>query len=123
MGIKSDVKKALRQVINTNDTEYAVYDFGGPVLKDIGQLDLTYNRETGFGAYMIRMQPGSETTHHVHTVREEYLIIEGDVVESDGLELGPGDYVIYEPGSEHTSRSVNGCVLIGFDSKATENGA
>lgn len=118
---KSNQQKQHRRVINTNRAEYETYDFGGPVLKDIGQLDLTYNRETGLGAYMIRMQAGSETTPHVHTIREEYLIIEGDLVESDGLVLGPGDYVIYQPGSSHSSRTVNGCVLIGFDSRAEGN--
>lgn len=110
-----------RQVINTKEAEYEVYDFGGPVLEDIGQLDLTYDRETELGAYMIRMQPGSETTRHVHTIREEYLIIEGDLIESDGLVLGPGDYVIYQPGSEHSSRSEKGCLLIGFDSRVNKD--
>ena len=79
------------------------------------QLDLTYDRQTGHGAYMIRMEPGTITTMHGHTCREEYLILEGDVVESDGTVLGPGDYVIYEPGTEHNSRTVNGCLVVGFD--------
>jgi uncharacterized cupin superfamily protein len=109
-------QKGHRQVINTQNAKYEAYDFEGPI-------DLTYDRETGLGAYMIRMQPGSETTRHVHTIREEYLIIDGDLVESDGLVLGPGDYVIYEPGTEHSSRTVNGCLLIGFDSKLPSNGS
>ena len=118
---KNSDQKTHRQVINTRNADYEVYDFGGPVLKDIGQLDLTYDRETGIGAYMIRMQAGSETTPHIHTIREEYLIIEGDLIESDGLVLGPGDYVIYEPGSEHSSRTEHGCLLIGFDSRPPSN--
>lgn len=114
----SNKPDANRRVIDTRNSEYEVYDFGGPRLEDIGQLDLSYDRETGLGSYMIRMQPGAETTAHRHDTREEYLIIEGDLVEPDGLILGPGDYMIYEPGSEHSSRTVNGCVLVGFDSKA-----
>ena len=116
-----NLENKKRQVINTVNAKFDVYDFGGPVLEDIGQLDLTYDRKTGLGAYLIRMQPGSETTAHVHTIREEYLIIEGDLIESDGLVLGPGDYVIYQPGSEHSSRTETGCLLIGFDSKSGEN--
>jgi len=107
-----------RRVIDTRKSKYEVYDFGGPKLDNIGQLDLTYDHKTGHGAYMIRMDPGAETTAHRHSVREEYLIIEGDLVEPGGLTLGPGDYIIYEPGSEHSSRTVNGCLLVGFDSKA-----
>lgn len=104
-----------RRVIDTANSDYDIYDFGGPKLDDIAQLDLTYDRKTGQGAYMIRMQPGAETTAHKHSCREEYLILEGDLVEPDGLILGPGDYMIYEPGSEHSSRTVNGCLLVGFD--------
>ncbi len=104
-----------RQIIDTNNAKYDIYDFGGPVLEGVHQLDLSYDRMTGHGVYMIRMEPGTATTAHVHTLREEYLILEGDLVESDGTVLGPGDYVIYEPGTEHNSRTVNSCLLIGFD--------
>ena len=89
-----------RQIIDTNTAKYDIYDFGGPVLEGVHQLDLSYDRKTGHGAYMIRMEPGTETISHVHSLREEYLILEGDVVESDGTVLGPGDYVIYEPGDD-----------------------
>ena len=104
-----------RRIINIHNGKYEPYEFGGPAIDGITQLDLTYDHSTGHGAYVIRMEPGTETTAHVHTLREEYLIIEGDVVESDGTVLGPGDYVIYEPGTEHNSRTVGGCLLIGMD--------
>ncbi len=108
-----------RQIIKTKEAKFDIYDFGGPVLKDIGQLNLSYDRKTGHGVYLVRMEPGAETTAHIHTVREEYLILEGDLVEPDGVVLGPGDYVIYEPGTEHSSRTVNGCLAIGFDYSPT----
>lgn len=111
----SDQYGDQRQIIKTKEAKFDVYDFGGPVLKGVHQLDLSYDRKTGHGAYLIRMEPGTVTTTHIHTLREEYLILEGDVVESDGTVLGPGDYVIYEPGTEHNSRTVNGCLAIGFD--------
>ena len=106
---------AQRKVIKTASTEFNAYDFDGPVQQDMSLLMLSHDRETGQGAYMIRMEPGAETIKHVHRRREEYLIIEGDLVESDGTVLGPGDYVIYPPGSEHNSRTVDGCLLVGID--------
>jgi len=69
---------------------------------------------------MIRMEPGAETIAHIHQRREEYFIIEGDLVESDGKVLGPGDYVVYQPGSYHNSRTVNGCLLIAIDFSFTD---
>ena len=108
-----------RKIINIKDATYNPYDFGGPILEGITQLDLTYDHKTGHGAYVIRMEPGTQTTGHVHSVREQYLILEGDIVESDGTVLGTGDFVIYEPGTEHNSRTENGCLLIGIDYPVT----
>ena len=104
-----------RTVIRTGHVPFSVYDFDGPVQEDMSLLKLSYDDRSQQGAYMIRMQPGAETIVHTHRRREEYYIIEGDLVESDGKVLGPGDYVIYEPGSRHNSRTVNGCLLIGID--------
>ena len=115
MNDQSDQKTKQGKVINTNTAEYYTYDFAGPALEGVYQLDLSYDQETGHGAYMIRMEPGTITTKHVHTLREEYLILEGDIIESDGTVLGPGDYIVYEPGSEHNSRTENGALVIGFD--------
>ncbi|MGI9317461.1 MAG: hypothetical protein ACR2QW_09035 [bacterium] len=43
------------------------------------------------------------------------MVLEGDLVESDGTVLSPGDYVIYQSGIEHNSRTVGRCQLIGID--------
>ena len=104
-----------RHIIKTATAHYETYDLEGEVQDDMRFLGLSHDRKSGQGAYMIRMAPGAETIRHVHRRREEYLILEGDLVESDGTVLGPGDYVIYPPGSEHNSRTVEGCLLIGFD--------
>ena len=34
---------------------------------------------------------------------EEFLILEGDLVDSDGTVFGPGDFVSYEAGTHHNS--------------------
>ena len=115
MSYKDTPAENLRRIIHTKQEEYQPYDFAGPTIDGIYQLDLTLDKSTGQGAYMIKMAAGTETTPHVHNMREQYLIIEGDVVESDGTTYGPGDYIIYESGSEHSTRTINGCVIIGFD--------
>ena len=104
-----------RTIINTKTANFSVYQEEGPVQDDMSILHLSYDKNTGQGAYMMRMQPGSITIPHTHERREEYFIIEGDLIEDDGTKLGPGDYIIYEPGTYHNSRTENGCVLIGID--------
>lgn len=33
----------------------------------------------------------------------------------DGPVLKPGDWVVYEPGTRHSTRTVTGCLLLGLD--------
>ena len=104
-----------RRVTNIFDTPYVAYDLDGRVQKDMQLLNLSYNKDTGLGWYVIRMAPGAATIPHTHNSREEYLILEGDLIESDGTVLREGDFVYYAPGTHHNSRTDNGCLLIGLN--------
>ncbi|MEM7171608.1 MAG: cupin domain-containing protein [Pseudomonadota bacterium] len=103
-----------RQITNIYDAKFRVYDMEGPKQEDMEWLPLTYNDDAN-GCYAIRMQAGAETIWHEHRGMEDFLILEGDLIEPDGTKLGPGDFVSYPPGSQHNSRSETGCFLIGFD--------
>jgi anti-sigma factor ChrR (cupin superfamily) len=78
-------------------------------------LPLSYDRATGQGCYLMRMQPGAVTIAHDHPGMEEFLIIEGDLVDGDGTVFGPGDFVSYEAGTRHNSRTESGCVIAVFE--------
>ena len=107
--------KSHRIIIKTASTKFGPYHYADPPPEDIELLDLSYDRNSRQGAYMMIMQPGAETEIHTHNRREEYLIVEGDLIESDGTVLGPGDYVINQPGTTHNSRTEKGCRLLGID--------
>lgn len=104
-----------RSVINIYDTPMGAYDMDGPLQPDMSLIELSYNREKSQGAYLIRMQPGAETVAHEHRFREEFLILEGELIESDGTVLKPGDYIVYGAGTYHNSRTETGCLLLGID--------
>ncbi|MBI2255110.1 MAG: cupin domain-containing protein [Proteobacteria bacterium] len=80
-------------------------------------IELSYNRDDRQGAYLIRMEPGAQTIAHEHPFREEFIILEGELIESDGTVLKTGDFVMYEPGTFHNSRTEKGCLLLGIDWK------
>ncbi len=105
-----------RKIVNIYEAALRVYDMEGPEQPDMGWLPLTYDSDGNEnGCYVIRMEPGATTIWHEHQGMEDYLILEGDLIEPDGTRLKPGDFVSYPPGSEHNSRTENGCFLIGFD--------
>lgn len=107
-------KTPERKIVNIQTADYAVYEEEGPRQPDIGWLPLSYNRDRN-GCYAMRLSPGSSTVWHEHEGMEDYLILEGELIESDGTVLKEGDFVSYRPGSTHSSRTETGCVLIGFD--------
>jgi anti-sigma factor ChrR (cupin superfamily) len=104
-----------RRILNIYSSEFSTYDLDGPVQKDIALLNLSFDKETAKGCYVMRMAPGSQTIPHTHRFVEEYLILEGELIESDGTVLRKGDLVSYPPGSRHNSRTETGCLLIGID--------
>ena len=104
-----------RLVINIYDTPYTAYDLEGPLQEDMQLLNISYSQETGRGWYVIRMAPGAASIPHTHESREEYLILDGDLIENDGTVLKAGDFISYAPGTHHNSRTENGCLLIGLN--------
>lgn len=105
-----------REITNIRTAAFKTYDMEGPLQQDMSYIALTYDRAGDKqGVYVIRMEPGAETIAHTHDGNEDYLILEGDLVEPDGTVLGPGDFVHQDPGTRHNSRTENGCLLIGFD--------
>ena len=61
------------------------------------------------------MEPGAVTIAHDHAGMEEFLILEGDLVDSDGTIFGPGDFVSYDAGTHHNSWTETGCLIAVFE--------
>jgi len=117
MSAQHEEQKPGRRIVHTSSKPFAPYDMEGPVQRDMSVIELSYNREDRQGAYLIRMEPGAETIAHEHPFREEFLILEGELIESDGTVLKTGDFIMYEPGTVHNSRTEKGCLLLGIDWK------
>ena len=76
---------------------------------------VSYSPETRRGVHVMRMEPGAATIPHVHECMEEFLMLEGELIESDGTVLKKGDFATYRPGTRHNSRAETGCLLVGVD--------
>jgi anti-sigma factor ChrR (cupin superfamily) len=105
-----------RQVFNRHTASFREYDMEGPVQPEMSWLPISYDDEaTGQGCYAMRTQPGAVTISHEHAGMEEFLILDGDLIDDDGIVFGPGDFVSYEPGTTHNSRTENGCLIAVFE--------
>jgi hypothetical protein len=58
-----------------------------------------------------RMQSGAATIARDRALMEEFLVLDGDLVDSDGTVFGPSDFVRYEGGTRHNSWTEGGCLI------------
>jgi len=66
----------------------------------------------GDGTYLLKVAPGGGAKLHQHSGIEEFVVLEGELVDGDGTVLKTGDTVSYAPGTRHSTSSPEGCILM-----------
>lgn len=107
--------RAGRRVLNMRRTRYLPYDLEGPLQPEMEWFPVSFDRGTGQGCYVMRMRPGSATIEHTHHGMEEFLVLEGELIDDDGAVFRGGDFVSYGAGTRHSSRTETGCVIAVFE--------
>lgn len=108
-------ERAGRRVVRSGEAPFRPYDMEGPRQDDMSYLPISYDQSTGNGCYLMRMQPGAVTIAHEHAGIEDFLVLEGELIDDDGAVFQPGDFVSYAAGTRHNSRTVTGCLIAVFE--------
>jgi anti-sigma factor ChrR (cupin superfamily) len=103
----------LRNIIKTDKGSFKPYDRYGTIVPGMFWLPLSGELLNGeYECFMLRMEPTAVSKPHEHMGHEEFLILEGSLIDNDDTEYLPGDFVSLLPGSKHSSRSPEGCLLL-----------
>ena len=105
------IVKDDRRIANIRDADFIPYVYPDGVALGDAILQLDGDRQLGEGFHVYRMPPGMRTRSHRHNGHEQFLILEGELHESDGTILRAGDLVFYRDGTEHNSWTPDGCLL------------
>ena len=100
-----------RRVANIRQADYTPFVYPDGVALGDAVLQLDDSRALGEGFHVYRMPAGMTTRRHIHNGHEQFLILEGELHESDGTILRAGDLVFYRDGTEHNSWTPDGCLL------------
>ena len=103
-----------RIVASAKTADFRPYDRYGKRIEGLSWMPLRYDAQTGTGSYLIRFAPGAASLPHEHGGVEEFVVLEGVLVDADGRRLGPGEVVSFAPGSRHHSEAPEGCTLAVF---------
>ena len=103
-----------RTITKVSNVKFEPFDNYGPVIPGMSWHKITYNKETGQGTYILKMDPGAKSLPHKHMSYEEFLMLDGELIDPDNKVFKKGDLVTFEPGSSHFSYTENGCLLLVF---------
>ena len=104
-----------RKITNIFDVIFKPFDNYGSPIPGMSWHKISYNKTNGGqGTYLLKMDPGAKSLPHLHTGFEEFLMLEGKLIDADGKIFKNGDFVTFEPGSSHSSHTKDGCLVLVF---------
>ncbi len=104
-----------RRIIDLHNLKFKPFDNYGDVVQGMSWHKISYSKDNGGqGTYVLKMDPGSKSLDHEHTGYEEFLMLDGELIDPDGKIFKKGDFVSFEPGSKHSSFTKNGCLVLVF---------
>ncbi len=103
-----------RKVTNPFNVKFEPFDNYGSAIPGMSWHRITYDIETGQGTYILKMDPGAKSLTHEHTNYEEFLMLDGELIDLDNKVFKKGDFITFEPGSSHSSYTKNGCLILVF---------
>jgi len=103
-----------RKITKLDQLKFEPFDKYGEPIKGWSWHKISFNEKTNFGTYISKLDPGTKTLQHRHSGYEEFLILEGELIDSDGTVFQKGDFISYEPNSYHSSYTNKGCLILTF---------
>jgi len=109
-----------RKITNPLNVKFDPFDNYGTSISGMSWHKISYNKETGEGSYILKMEPGAKSLPHKHINYEEFLVLNGELIDSDNKIFKKGDFITFEPGSTHSSYTKTGCLLLVFQRARNE---
>ena len=103
-----------RKITNIDNLKFEPFNKYGETIKGWYWHKISFNEKTNFGTYISKLEPNTKTIPHLHTGYEEFLILEGELTDSDGTVFKKGDFISYEPDTSHSSFTKKGCLILTF---------
>lgn len=103
-----------RRIINPTKLKFTPFNNYGKPISGMSWHKISYNQNTGVGSYILKMAPGARSLKHKHQNYEEFYVLDGELIDEDNTAFNKGDFISYKPGSQHSSFSKKGCLLLVF---------
>ena len=106
---------AKRKITNLYNVKFEPFDNYGAAVKGMSWHKISYDKKNGGqGSYLLKMESGAKSLLHEHSGYEEFLMLDGELIDPDNMIFKKGDFVTFEPGSQHSSYTKDGCLILVF---------
>ncbi|WP_409440092.1 cupin domain-containing protein [Psychromonas sp. GE-S-Ul-11] len=96
-----------RAVVHSQLQEWVASPMAGVYRKPLDRVGAEVARATT----IVRYEPGSEFSEHIHTGGEEFIVLEG-IFEDEHGQFPAGSYIRNPPQSRHQPSSKGGCTML-----------
>tara|TARA_B100000035_G_C20869707_1_gene495604 strand:- start:387 stop:734 length:348 start_codon:yes stop_codon:yes gene_type:complete len=103
-----------RKITKLKKLKFKPFNKYGASIKGWTWHNVSFNKKTNIGTYISKLNPGTKTIKHIHSGYEEFLILQGELIDSDGKIFKKGDLITYSPNSKHSSYTKKGCLILTF---------
>jgi len=103
-----------RNIVNIDNLDFEPFDNYGKPIEGMSWHKINYDKKKGLGTYVLKMEAGAKSIPHEHINYEEFYMLDGELIDIDGKVFKKGDIVSFEPGSQHSSYTKNGCLILVF---------
>ena len=103
-----------RKITNPLNVKFEPFDNYGAPIPGMSWHKISYNQKVGQGSYILKMEPSAKSLPHKHTNYEEFLVLDGELTDSDNTIFKKGDFITFKPGSSHSSHTTIGCLALVF---------
>ena len=103
-----------RKITKLDQLKFEPFDKYGKPIKGWSWHKISFDEKSNFGTYISKLDPGTKTLPHCHSGYEEFLILDGELIDSDGTIFKKGDFISYEPNTKHSSYTKKGCLILTF---------
>ncbi len=105
---------SARKITDPFNVKFEPFDRYGKPIIGMSWHKVSYNSGNGYGSYILKMEPGAKSISHKHTNYEEFLMLDGELIDPDNKIFRKGDLVTFDPGTIHSSHTKNGCLILVF---------
>jgi anti-sigma factor ChrR (cupin superfamily) len=110
-----------RIVTNIKSAAFTPFMADGKEVPGQSFLQLDKRFPPGCGFHVYKMAPGTSSQPHEHSCHEQFLVLEGEVIDNDGFIYRSGDFVLLKEGTQHSSHTKTGATLAVFIQTAERN--